>query len=66
MKICWIYRLLLLVFCRDIVDPVIDFFHLLFEALIVTLQASFFFQRNNKGYLLYLKQLDNSFDKIVL
>lgn len=53
-------------FCRDIVDPVIDFFHLLFEALIVTLQASFFFQRNNKGYLLYLKQLDNSFDKIVL
>ena len=44
MKICWIYRLLLLVFCRDIVDPVIDFFHLLFEALIVTLQASFFFK----------------------
>ena len=30
-------------FCRDIVDPVIDFFHLLFEALIVTVQASFFF-----------------------
>ena len=31
--------------CRDIVDPVIDFFHLLFEALIVTLQASFFFPK---------------------
>lgn len=45
MKICWVYRLLLLVFCRDIVDPVIDFFHLPFEALIVTLQTSFIFSK---------------------
>ena len=52
MKICWIYRLLLLVFCRDIVDPVIDFFHLLFEALIVTLQASFFFKEIIKAIFL--------------
>ena len=52
MKICWIYRLLLLVFCRDIVDPVIDFFHLLFEALIVTRQASFFFKEIIKAIFL--------------